>query len=86
MVLRKNNKGEAEASPCVVHDEFLLEEIPRAEPVGIQRAFSVIYCATSTRCRIVVCVSRIDAIPLNTKPYGRVDIIGQVDDVLPIRL
>ena len=76
-------KREAGAS-LVLHADLFLEEVPCAESEGIHTAiFAGIECAIATRNRCaIVCVLRLDVVPLNAEPHGRVDIIGQVDDVL----
>ena len=72
---------------------LFLEEIPRADSECIQRALlvSIISCERSRRrCgrnrAAIVHVVRFDVIPLQSKPHGRVDIVGEVDNVLRFRL
>ena len=68
---------------------LFLEEIPRTESEGIHTAIiagieSLTHCCgTAARNRVaIVCILRLDVVPLNAEPHGRVDIIGQVDEVL----
>ena len=73
----------------MLHADLFLEEIPRTESEGIHTAIIVGIeslthcCGTATRNRVaIVCILRLDVVPLNAEPHGRVDIIGQVDEVL----
>ena len=70
--------------PFVLHADLFLEEIPRTESDSVNTAIVVgIESIHRSRNRgAIVRILRLDVVPLKAEPHGRVDIIGQVDEVL----
>ena len=87
MVLRKNKKGRPKShcvACCVVPRRNTTHRIWRHSYCHHcwHRVPHALLCTAARNRVTIVCVFRLDVVPLNAEPHGRVDIIGQVDEVL----